>query len=208
MPHHFSTEPLDPFETEPQNDRALIANALLGDRIAARKLVDRLDPIIRGGIRKYVSADRTDDFVQEVWAHLCARNYHVLQTWTGEGPLINFVWIVTVNRVRDLLTKGEVPTDDIEPPDLPGDDDPERTVEIKQLRECVQRAKGRLSHMHQNIIHLRYDLGMMHREIAERLGRTLGYVGGTLARAERYLRDEIREACGDHLGRFTSIFDR
>jgi RNA polymerase sigma factor (sigma-70 family) len=93
-----------------------------------------------------------------------------------------------------------------EAPDLPDHDDPERALATKQLVECLARAKERLSHTHRQIIQLRHDLGLKHREIAERLGRTIGYVSGTLARAERHLREELLETCRDHLGSYRSIF--
>jgi DNA-directed RNA polymerase specialized sigma24 family protein len=49
---------------------------------------------------------------------------------------------------------------------------------------------------------------MKRREIATNLGRTVGYVGSTLARAERYLLEEILDACADHLPAFRSILNR
>jgi DNA-directed RNA polymerase specialized sigma24 family protein len=59
--------------------------------------------------------------------------------------------------------------------------------------------------MHREIIHLRHELGLKHRDISVRLGRTIGYVGTTLARAERYLREETVLLCSDHLGAFRFI---
>jgi DNA-directed RNA polymerase specialized sigma24 family protein len=60
--------------------------------------------------------------------------------------------------------------------------------------------------MHRELIHLRHELALSYKEIAGKLGRTVGYVSGTLARAERYLREEIIDACADHLGSFRSLF--
>ena len=45
------------------------------------------------------------------------------------------------------------------------------------------------------------------REVAEVLGKSVNYVSSTLARAERYLRDEVKEACGDHLDRVPWIWN-
>ena len=77
---------------------------------------------------------------------------------------------------------------------------------MAQLAECLERAKGRLSKMHRDLIHMRHELAFKHQEIAAKLGKTIGYVGSTLARAERYLREQIIETCADHLGSFRTIF--
>jgi RNA polymerase sigma factor (sigma-70 family) len=197
------------FDTNPAVYEQLLAKMLLGDNGAARSLVSLLAPVIRRVANRYHPADLREDLIQEVWAHLWSRNAHALQQWDGHGPFVHFVSIVASNLMRDRLARRTVPTDPIEDcPDPRDPDDPERTLEVRQLASCLEKAKGHLSRMHRELIHLRHELGLKHQEIASKLDKTIGYVGSTLARAERYLREEILDACADHLGSFRSILGR
>jgi RNA polymerase sigma factor (sigma-70 family) len=199
----------DPFDN-PEEFRPFLANVLLGDRLAERELWSHLDPTIRRAVNKLVplaSLDLKEDLIQGVRAHLSVRNFRVLQRWNAQGPLLGFVWVVARNRVLDQLEALPPPAESMEEfADPAGPDDPEQNVVRMQLAEgraeCIKRARERLSRGDQEIIHLRHDLNLKHREIAARLGRTLGYVGPTLARAERRLRNKLRETCRDHLGIF------
>jgi RNA polymerase sigma factor (sigma-70 family) len=206
----------DRFETDPAFDEKLLAKVLLGDDGAARTLVDRLGPIIRRVVTGKARPEFREDLIQEVWAHLWSRNFRVLQHWDRSGPLVNYVAVVALNLVKDRLARRTLVTEPIKDcldPGLddpvrtvPDPDDPVRTIEVKQLAECLEKAKNRLSQTYRDLIYMRHDLDLEYKEIAAKLGRTIGYVGGTLARAERYLREEILETCADHLGSFRSIF--
>lgn len=198
----------DPFDTDPTYCEKLVAKALLGDDGAARELVGLLAPIIRRVAIRMAPRDIREDLIQEVWAHIWKSNCRVLQKWDRSGPLVSYVAVVASNRMRDLLAERCTRTNPIEDAGDPADpdEDPERAVEVRQLAECLEEAKARLSETYRKMIHMRHDLAMRHQEIADNLGKTVGYVGGTLARAERYLRDEVMETCADHLGRFRSIF--
>jgi RNA polymerase sigma factor (sigma-70 family) len=197
----------DPFDTNPTTYEKLLAKVLLGDKGAGDELVNLLAPIIRGVAGRVAPPDLREDLIQEVWTHLWSDNCRVLQRWNRSGPLVHYVAIVASNLMRDRLAKRTIviePIDDYSDPADP--DDPETIAEVTQLAECVESAKGRLSKMHRDLIHMRHELALKHQEIATQLGKTIGYVGTTLARAERYLREEIIETCADHLGSFRTIF--
>lgn len=199
----------DPFDTNPAAYEKLLAKVLLGDNGAARALVSRLAPIIRRVANRLARSrpDLREDLIQEVWTHLWSSNCRVLQQWNRTGPLVSYVAVVASNLIRDRLRIRTIATEPIEEcPDPPDPDDPARTVEVRQLVECLEKAKGRLSQMHRDLIHMRHELAFSYQEIATKLGRTIGYVGTTLRRAERYLGEEIEETCADHLGSFRSIF--
>jgi RNA polymerase sigma-70 factor (ECF subfamily) len=203
MPNHF--------DTDPALHERLLARVLLGDNGAARQLARDLSPVIRSAVYRVARGrprELREDLIQEVWAHLWSENCRVLQLWDRRGPLVHYVTIVAGNRTRDLLEKrtlATVPMDGLPDPPDP-DDDPERTFEVQQLTECLARAKQRLSQTHRDLIHLRHELALKYEEIAQQLGKSIGYVGTTLRRAERYLREELLETCADHLGRFRSFF--
>jgi RNA polymerase sigma factor (sigma-70 family) len=196
------------FDMSPAATERLLAKVLLGDSGASRTLVDLLGPIIRrvaGGFDLPIEV--REDLIQEVWSHLWTDNCRVLQKWGRRDPLLNYVAVVASNLMRDRLAKRSIVT---EPMEVCGDaadpDNPARTVEVKQLEECLEKAKDRLSITHRDMIRMRHEFGFKHREIANKLQKSMGYVSGTLARAERYLSEEIMETCADHLGDFGLIF--
>jgi RNA polymerase sigma factor (sigma-70 family) len=197
----------DRFDTSPADCDQLLAKVLLGDNGAARTLVSLLAPIIRRVAGRIAPPNIREDLIQEVWTHFWSQNCRVLQKWDRSGPLIHYVAVVASNLMKDRLAIRAIVTEPIDNcPDPPDPDDPARAVEVRQLAECLEKAKARLSQMHRDLIYMRHELAMKHQEIANRLGKTIGYVGTTLARAERYLREEIMETCGNHLGSFRSIF--
>jgi RNA polymerase sigma factor (sigma-70 family) len=197
----------NPFDTNPEACAELLAKVLVGDKGAARTLVSLLAPITRRVAARVAPLTAREDLIQEVWTHLWSNNCRVLQKWDRTGPLVHYVAVVASNLMKDRLAKRTIVTEPIDDcPDPPDPDDPARTVEVRQLAECLERAKDRLSQMHRDLIRMRHELAMQHQEIANELGRTIGYVGTTLTRAERYLREEIMETCADYLGGFRSIF--
>jgi RNA polymerase sigma factor (sigma-70 family) len=196
----------EPFDTDPAGDEKLVAEVLLGNDGAARALVDRLSPIIRAVSRR-APGEQREDLIQEVWVHIWSQNWRVLQKWDRSGPLVNYVAVVASNFIKDRLSRRTVSTTPVEEfPDIPDPRDPEEEADAEALTRCVEQAKSRLSQMHRELIHLRHELDLSYKDIAEKLGRTMGYVSGTLARAERYLREEIADACADRLGSFRSLF--
>lgn len=188
-------------------DVALLARVLEGDDAAARELVRYLGPVVRRAATRRASGSVRDDLVQDVWRHLWQANCRVLQRWNRERPLLSYVAAVARNHIVDQLRRLPVAADEIDP-DIPDPaEDAETTLLAAQLAGCIERARQNLSATHRRLIELRHDCDMKLQEIAEVLGRTIGYVSGTLARAERYLRDEVKEACGDHLERVPWIWN-
>jgi len=154
----------DPFDPNPAACEALLAKVLLGDEGAARMLVSTLAPIIRRVAARVAAPNLREDLIQEVWAYLWLNTCQVLQQWDRSGPLMHYVAVVASNLMRDHLARRTIVTEPIgncsDPPDP---DDPARTVEVKQLVECLEKAKGRLSQTHRELIHLRHELGTPHR---------------------------------------------
>jgi RNA polymerase sigma factor (sigma-70 family) len=147
-----------------------------------------------------------------------------MQQWNRTGPFINYIAVVASNLIRDRLARmAPIPVhrgqsgraDDEEEeseierlpdPNSPDEDELVRRLDVQRLAECVKSAINRLSETYRHIIQLRYGRDLTHEQIAQKLGKTTGYVGPTLRRAEKYLREEVRETCGDHLGDFDPIF--
>jgi RNA polymerase sigma factor (sigma-70 family) len=193
-------------------DSRLLADLLLGDRHAVRVFAERMRPVVATAARR-APLDIRSDAIQDVWLFLWDRNFMVLQKWKRSGPLAHYVLIVARNRVFDFLRRYR---DDLRrrggaqgwtidealrcPDELVDHNSPEQQVLEFERDRCMERAKASLSDAHRQVIALRYDRNLKLREIAEQLGRSIGAVSVTLARAERALRDRVLDACGDHLG--------
>jgi RNA polymerase sigma factor (sigma-70 family) len=148
-----------PFDTSPALCERLLAKALLGDDVAASTLVSLLAPIVRRVAARFAPPNAREDLIQEVWTHLWSNNCRVLQKWDRSGPLVHYVAVVASNLMKDRLTRRRIVTEPIDECDLPPDpDDPARTVEVRQLAECLERAKARLSQMHRDLIYMRHEL--------------------------------------------------
>jgi RNA polymerase sigma factor (sigma-70 family) len=182
----------DPFDNL-EEYRRLLAGVLLGDWLAERTLVDLLGPIIRHAVHGLTPPGLREELIQEVWAHLWARNCRVLRRWNGEGQFLGFVWVVARNQVRDRLAtlRRRPPVEAIvEPP-----------IVNPELAACINLARESLAPADQEIIHLRHDLGLSHDESAARLGITPNAAAVRLHRAEHRLREALWEKFGITFGR-------
>jgi RNA polymerase sigma-70 factor (ECF subfamily) len=213
MTHRERRQPIvmpDHFDTRSAHHERLLARVLLGEDDAAQQLVGELAPVIRrmaGAVARGRHRHLREDLIQEVWAKLWSGNCRVLQGWDKRGPLVNYVWVVAMNFMRDLLRHVPV-TESLDGlPEPPDAGDLEQMVEVEQLAGCLAKAKLRLSPNHRRLIQLRHEEDLTHQEIADRLNSTKGYVGPTLSRAERRLRDEVLIVCADHLIRFRSFLE-
>jgi RNA polymerase sigma factor (sigma-70 family) len=120
---------------------------------------------------------------------------------------MSYVAMVARNHIIDQLRRMPAATDEIDPNIVDPTEDAETTLLASQLAGCIKRARQSLSAPHRKLIELRHDGDLKLREVAEVLGRPINYIASTLARAERYLRQEIRKVCGDHLERVPWIWN-
>ena len=193
----------------PDADERLVADLLLGEAGAAEQFYARIDPVIRTVTSRFFRHVDAEDAIQEVYAKLCARDWRVVKLYNRESPLKAYIAVVAKRVCIDIhRRKRKEPPMDADVPELADDDpavDPEAVIYARQLRECLGRALAALSETSRRIIRLRHFEELSHAEIAARLDKTTGYVGPTLSRAERYLKDEVREHCADHLGPFATV---
>lgn len=188
-------------------DVALLAKVLEGDDAAAHELVRYLGPVVRRAASRRASGSVRDDLVQDVWRHLWQSNCRVLQRWNRERPLLSYVATVARNHIIDQLRRQPVAAHEMDTNIPDPAEDAETALLASQLAGCIEEARQNLSDTHRKLIELRHDCDMKLREVAEVLGKSVNYVSSTLARAERYLRDEIKEACGEHLDRVPWIWN-
>lgn len=180
-------------------DRTLVARVLSLTPGADQELITLLSRISRPILRGYFAAHDLAPALSDLSAHVWHRNWAVLRSWSQETPLERFLATVARNFAIDCLRQAshpeEEPLEDHPLPEPHWSADPERAQQAREASHCLERATGRLSEVHQTVVQLRYQHGLGHEEIAARLGKTKGYVGPTLARAEKALREALIERC-------------
>ncbi len=166
-----------------------LVESLGGSRFGRRRLIKRLDPLVRGPIRlalrrwpnRRMGAQDEDDLVAEVFVRLLKDDAKELKKWdAARGSLENFVSLYTRSRILDW-EKREVRRLEIlplplsmhglpEPPDVrPG---PEQMVAARQkavnIRTCIHE-KVRTSRA-QRMFQLLFDRALSTDEIVEITG--------------------------------------
>jgi RNA polymerase sigma factor (sigma-70 family) len=196
------------FDADPVSDEQLVAAVLLGEAEARMTLIRKVAPVLEVAAKQFPPQHR-QDLEQDAWEKVLRNNWQVLRRWKSlpePVPLLRYVYMASRNAMIDQIEQmGRDPTTSAIPDDgIPEAQDTrdEEYAAVEALGRCVRRARKRLSETYQQVISLRHDERLMHREIAERLGRSLGYVAGTLHRAEHYLQVEILEECAELLGAF------
>ncbi|WP_437309306.1 RNA polymerase sigma factor [Sorangium sp. So ce388] len=111
--------------------QALVAEALTRDRRAVRTLVKELEPVVharvarvllrRGAGRAHDIKEEVKDLVQHVFAHLFAKDGHVLRQWDPVRGLSlqNFVGLIAEREVTTLLRSRRQSAWQVEEPTVP-----------------------------------------------------------------------------------------
>lgn len=189
-------------------DSALLASVLAGDAAAVNRLLADAEALARAHIRRTVPRSAHDDLVNTYLAHLWDGNWRRLRAWRAEAPLAHYLARIftrcQIDYLRALSTERQV-TESLaqEPtviePDLPAESDPERAIGVVQLRECLDKGINRVTPNQRELIRLRHDESLKHREIAEQLGRALGTIASNLAEAEQALLRRMLHECAELL---------
>lgn len=183
----------------------MVADVLALAPGAAKQFFDFVKPLIVTIVRRYVGLEDRDHVLNGVLVHIWKANWRVLRKWDGQSPLRGYLAAVVKNFCVDHVRNRPPPfvpigEDSVSVPDESPHANPAVTDWARRVRECLGRALERLSETYRRIINLRHFEGLSHQEIAVKLGKTVGYVGPTLARAEGYLRQEVLEICPDEAG--------
>jgi len=149
-----------------EKSSGLVRDALAGDQTALTRLVAVLTPIIQARVARTLLARRSqcagdrnvrqevEDFTQDIFLSLFARDAHVLRSWRAERGLSleNFVGLVSERQVVSFLRSGKrnpwkdepSPMEDLEGEAL--EQGPEETTASReQLRLLLERMRERLS---------------------------------------------------------------
>jgi RNA polymerase sigma-70 factor, ECF subfamily len=161
----------------------------------ARVYDETFSDLVRYLYRKVWDADRARDLAQEAFARSLGREPDDPRKW---------VFTVAANLARDeartdIRRRRHLTLVRVEQETEPAPPDPLERLERQQAGERARAALDRLGERDREALLLR-DAGHSYRELADRLGLSIGAVGTTLARARRRL-VEAFEAEEDHAAR-------
>ena len=167
-------------------DSALIARVLIhDDRTAFGELVRRHQSAVRRFLRQLTGGDRAlaDDLAQETFLQA----YHSLVRYRGDARFLTWLCGIAYNRFRNARRRFSDSVPQPPPPDTADEHapSPARTV---ALHEDLAAALGQLDRDEQTALHLFYQQGLTHPEIAAVAGWPLGTVKTHLARGKDKLR--------------------
>ncbi len=161
----------------------------------------RFHPLVMATIRRVARRytephlDLCDDLAQQVYLKLSAHDARLLREFEPrhEGAAFGFIEVVTANLVHDYFKgKGRVPRDEIAPVDLPGPDDTNGPVLMREIDDFL---KQRVRDIECQIFWLYYRHGMTAKEIAAipAIGLTTKGVESVLVRLRQLIRAELSD---------------
>jgi RNA polymerase sigma factor (sigma-70 family) len=161
--------------------------------LAASDCYARLDPVLRGFLRRRVPPDDVDDVVQAVFADL----WRTRARYDPGRSLEAWALAIARRRAIDYLRarpRPAVPLAGVA--EQPGDDGREIAARLADAAE-LRGALSALPSAQREAIALAYYAGLSQREIAERLRVPIGTVKARTARGLRGARRYLTSAGGD-----------
>jgi RNA polymerase sigma factor (sigma-70 family) len=168
------------------SDLDLIARVLVhDDRAAFGELVQRHQSAVRGFLRQLTSGDHAlaDDLAQETFLHAHRR----LADYRGDARFSTWLCGIAHNHFRNARRSLSRSTPQPALPELPDEHAPS-PARMVALHEDLTAALAQLEHEQQTALHLFYQQGLTHPEIAMVAGWPLGTVKTHLARGKDKLR--------------------
>jgi RNA polymerase sigma-70 factor (ECF subfamily) len=189
---------IDPrLESDPVDERAIIARCLAGERRAYALLVERYKVLVHDlVVRMLGDAAEAEDIAQEAFV----KAYLSLRDFRGESRFSTWVCRIALNRCKDVLRKrGRAPwarsrrEDGPEPAEVADDGEtPVDSLERCEREAALHRALARLPVKYREVIVLRHIEGMELHEIGRALGIAVGAVKVRAFRAREMLRSLLQ----------------
>ena len=182
------------------NDAQLVDCLVRGDRNAQEEFVRRFEKLMWAILsRMELSRQEQEDLFQQVFVHLWEDDFRRLQMWdAGKGRLRSYLGVVTAHLAYDHLRRkaGLNQTAEISVClNLPAQDSDLDAIVFQHVQaEAIQKALQELKPRDASLVRQRHFYGRSYREISAACGMTVGNVGVALARAERRLRQIVRQA--------------
>ncbi|MGH7149380.1 MAG: RNA polymerase sigma factor [Planctomycetota bacterium] len=176
-----------PGESALDRDRTYLERWRGGDREAGAELLAHYHGFVHAVCAR--RGVRSEEEQGEVFQEAVVRLLRTLPRLRLETSFAGYLRRVLEGAIADLRSRREA----LAP--LPEDLEPAVAATGESalaVREALERCRGGLSPLEDDVVELRFLLGYTYAEVAALVGRTLNHVGVTLFRAVRKLRECLR----------------
>ncbi len=197
---------------EAEEDRALIAKAQAGDRVAFRSLVERHQ---RRAFAVALTLVRDENDARELVQDAFLRVFKSLHSFQGGSSFFTWLYRIITNLSIDLIRKPGRQTTDLEGARLALDEgsdldlpflsrfDGADPVDVVRRREIASRLKAALDALpsyHRAVIVMREIEGLSYEEMAERMEVSKGTIMSRLFHARQKLQRALADCYEEQIG--------
>ncbi|MDE2923558.1 MAG: sigma-70 family RNA polymerase sigma factor [Acidobacteriota bacterium] len=185
----------------PQDEAALVAEAIEGSELAFRTLVERYQrPVFSLVLRMVHDRGIAEDVTQEVFV----KAWMALARYDPRRRFASWLFKIASNAAIDQLRRKKLPTTPIETgdPDRSSildriederSESPDTLVKRRELSSALEAAVAALRPEYRLVVLLRFREELPYRDIAEATGMPLGTVKTNLRRARREIEERLRK---------------
>lgn len=186
---------------KPQDEAALVAEAIEGSELAFRTLVERYQrPVFSLVLRMVHDRGIAEDVTQEVFV----KAWMALARYDPRRRFASWLFKIASNAAIDQLRRKKLPTTPIETgdPDRSSildriederSESPDTLVKRRELSSALEAAVAALRPEYRLVVLLRFREELPYRDIAEATGMPLGTVKTNLRRARREIEERLRK---------------
>lgn len=185
----------------PQDEAALVAEAIEGSELAFRTLVERYQrPVFSLVLRMVHDRGIAEDVTQEVFV----KAWMALARYDPRRRFASWLFKIASNAAIDQLRRKKLPTTPIETKDPDQSsildriederaESPDTLVKRRELSSALEAAVAALRPEYRLVVLLRFREELPYRDIAEATGMPLGTVKTNLRRARREIEERLRK---------------
>ncbi len=185
----------------PQDEAALVAEAIEGSELAFRTLVERYQrPVFSLVLRMVRDRGIAEDVTQEVFV----KAWMALSRYDPRRRFASWLFKIASNSAIDQLRRKKLPTMPIETSDPDQSsildriedersESPDTLVKRRELSSALEAAVAALRPEYRLVVLLRFREELPYRDIAEATGMPLGTVKTNLRRARREIEERLRK---------------
>lgn len=185
----------------PQDEAALVAEAIEGSELAFRTLVERYQrPVFSLVLRMVRDHGIAEDVTQEVFV----KAWVALSRYDPRRRFASWLFKIASNAAIDQLRRKKLPTTPIETSDADQSsildriedersESPDTLVKRRELSAALEAAVAALRPEYRLVVLLRFREELPYRDIAEATGMPLGTVKTNLRRARREIEERLRK---------------
>ena len=185
----------------PQDEAALVAEAIEGSELAFRTLVERYQrPVFSLVLRMVRDHGVAEDVTQEVFV----KAWMALSRYDPRRRFASWLFKIASNAAIDQLRRKKLPTTPIETSDADQSsildriedersESPDTLVKRRELSAALEAAVAALRPEYRLVVLLRFREELPYRDIAEATGMPLGTVKTNLRRARREIEERLRK---------------